>query len=76
MGKWTDKWSDSDDTHSNWGRSNESRADDWSSKTGSDSHCHLWVDKSKGETGVVHRGDCKVCDDQGSGGGFLDWLLR
>jgi hypothetical protein len=24
-------------------------------------HCHLWVDKKKGLSGVVHRGDCDQC---------------
>jgi len=69
VSKWSEKWSDSDSTHDNWGRSNDHRADDFTSKRGDgEKHCHLWVDKDKGESGVRHRGDCKVCDDKDSGG--------
>lgn len=69
MSKWTDKWSGSDDTHDNWGKSNSSEGHDFTSKSGEgDKHCHLWVDKESGESGVVHRGACKVCDDSDSGG--------
>jgi len=34
-------------------------------KVGSDTHCHLYND-TNGNSGVVHRGDCKVCDDKNS----------
>lgn len=63
------KWSTSDPTHDNYGRSNPSRSDEYTSKSGDGgNHCHLWVNKDSGESGVVHRGHCKVCDDNRSGG--------
>lgn len=67
MSKWNDTWKESDDTHTNWGRSNDSRADDWTAKSGdNDSRCHYYNNKESGESGVVHRGGCKVCDDNNS----------
>ncbi len=36
---------------------------------GSSSHCHGWNNPETGESGVVHRGDCKVCQDESSSGG-------
>lgn len=75
------KYKSSDDSHTVWGRSNDSRSDEYSAKTGSSSHCHLYNNKETGERGVVHRGDCKVCDDNSSGtggsdgGGFFGWLF-
>ena len=69
MSKWVEKWSDSDGSHNNWGRSNESRADEFVNKPGDGGdHCHLWVNKDTGDSGVEHRGHCKVCDDDKSGG--------
>jgi len=38
-------------------------------KEGSDSHCHAWNNTKTGESGVVHRGDCKVCQDEAGSGG-------
>ena len=38
-------------------------------KEGSSDHCHGWNNKSTGESGVVHRGECKVCEDNSSSGG-------
>lgn len=65
MGKWTEKWSDSDDSKDSWGRSNDSRADEFTSNKGDgENHCHLWVNKESGESGVEHRGYCNVCDDE------------
>lgn len=64
MSKWDEKWSISDSTHDVAGHSNESRADEFVSKSGDgENHCHLWVNKETGESGVEHRGACKVCDD-------------
>lgn len=34
----------------------------------SGSHCHMWNNKATGETGTVHRGECKDCDDKSKGG--------
>lgn len=65
MGKWSEKWSESDDTHDNWGRSGSHRADDYVSKSGDgDKHCHLWINREEGTRGIEHRGHCKVCDDE------------
>jgi hypothetical protein len=31
-------------------------------------HCHMWNNTSIKESGVVHRGQCNVCDDNSSSG--------
>lgn len=68
MSKWFEKWSHSDETHDNWGRSNDQRADDFTSKLGDgESHCHFWANKTDATSGVEHRGACKVCDDNSKG---------
>ena len=36
-----------------------------SEKTGE--HCHMW--KSESGSGVVHRGECKVCEDSSGSSG-------
>jgi hypothetical protein len=65
VSKHTEEWSESDDTHDSFGKANASKADEFTSKKGDGGkHCHLWVDKEKGESGVVHREECKVCDDE------------
>ncbi len=69
MGSKWEKSKDNDKTHTVWDRSNASRADMFVEKKGDDKHCHLWVNKDKElsdkeRSGVVHRGSCKVCDDQ------------
>lgn len=56
---------DSDDTH--WTTSytdSNGQHNDLCGKNGSSDHCHMWNDH--GDTGVVHRGECKVCDDEKS----------
>jgi hypothetical protein len=67
MGKTTDRWSDS----SHWGKSSTSSSgqkDYYVGKNdGSGSHCHGY--NNNGNQGVVHRGDCKVCDDVSSSSG-------
>lgn len=58
----------SDDTH--WSKTysdSKGQVNDLSGRVGSGDHCHLWKDSS-GKTGVEHRGNCKVCDDNKSGG--------
>lgn len=53
----------SDDTH--WSTSYTSKdgqSNDLSGKVGSGEHCHMYREES-GKAGVVHRGECKVCDD-------------
>jgi hypothetical protein len=55
---------ESDDTHDTTTKSDDKKADEYVSKQGDGgTHCHLWVDKEKNESGVVHRDACKVCDD-------------
>jgi hypothetical protein len=64
MGKWF-SFGGSDNTHDSRTRSNDKRADDFTSKKGDGgNHCHLWVNKETKESGTEHRGACKVCDDK------------
>lgn len=67
MGKLLD-WFIRDNTDFVKGKSNEKKADEYAGKVGDHKHCHLWVDKNTGSTGVVHRGSCKVCDDRNASG--------
>lgn len=77
-----EKWWSGDDQKDAWGKSTETRADEYVSNKGDGgNHCHLWVNKEEGESGVVHRGACKVCDDErtGTGGsstGILDGIMN
>lgn len=53
-----------DDTH--WGKvqSNESQTNYYVGGNESEGkHCHLYVENDTGRSGVVHRGECKVCED-------------
>lgn len=64
-------WNSSDDGGSGqFGKVSESGSQSnyyvGSEKTGD--HCHMWKSDS-GSAGVVHRGECKVCDDEKSSGG-------
>ena len=64
----TSSFKGSDDTH--WSTTYESssgQVNDLSGKVDSSDHCHYWKETS-GSSGVEHRGHCKVCDDQKSGG--------
>lgn len=68
MSKSNELFSGKDDTH--WSKSyadSKGQVNDLSGKNGSSDHCHMYKDSS-GKSGVVHRGDCKVCDDEKSGG--------
>ena len=61
---------ESDDTHDVVTKTSDKRADEFVSKKGDGAnHCHLWVNKDTGKSGVVHRGACKVCDDNNSSSG-------
>ncbi|MCX6739516.1 MAG: hypothetical protein NT098_05750 [Candidatus Parcubacteria bacterium] len=70
--KWDEKWNDekdngdkADPTHNSWGQSNTSRGEEMTNHKGDGSkHCHMWNNKEKGDSGVDHRGNCKVCDDE------------
>lgn len=58
-----------DDSH--WGKvsSNDSQSNYYVGKNDSSgNHCHMFKEHDSGESGVVHRGSCKVCDDEESGG--------
>lgn len=58
-----DKWRD--DSH--WGKTTSSGSGQKDyyvgSHEGGGEHCHGWNNKSTGSSGVVHRGECKVCGD-------------
>lgn len=32
-------------------------------------HCHMWKEHDTGRSGVEHRGQCNVCEDEKSSGG-------
>ena len=54
-----------------WGKvsSGGSQSDYYVGKNDSSGgHCHMFREHESGKSGVVHRGDCKVCDDKKSGG--------
>ncbi len=69
MSAWS-KETNSDDTHDVTTKWNDSRGDEYVSKSGDGgNHCHLWSNKDTGSSGVEHRGACKVCDDDSSSGG-------
>lgn len=59
-----DLFKGSDETH--WSKTysdSNGQVNDLSGKVGEGgSHCHMWKD-SEGNSGVEHRGNCKVCDD-------------
>jgi hypothetical protein len=66
-----DSEGDSHDT-THWDRGTSSsdgaQVNHYVGKNDSDgSHCHMWSNSDSGTSGVVHRGECKVCDD-GNGG--------
>jgi len=42
--------------------SSKGQRDSYVGKNGSSDHCHMYNDPG-GNSGVVHRGECKVCDD-------------
>ncbi len=75
MGKYTEKWDGKlvdddgnesyDPTHDLNGKAGDKVAHEFVGKKGDGAnHCHLWQDKERGTTGVEHRGNCKVCDDE------------
>lgn len=62
-GSWKDE--------SHWGKVSDkgSQSDYYVGKNDSTgSHCHMYKEGDSGSSGVVHRGSCKVCDDDKSGG--------
>ena len=75
---------DSDDTH--WNTTYEAKngqVNELVGKIDSPEHCHLWK-TSDGDSGVEHRGHCKVCDDEkqadeksesNSISNFANWLF-
>lgn len=57
---------DKDDTH--WvkdTKSSNGQLNSYVGRVGSSDHCHMYNDPN-GNSGVVHRGECKVCDDKSS----------
>lgn len=56
-----------DSTH--WTKSeatSDGQVNTYVGKVGSDNHCHSYK-TSESNSGVVHRGACKVCDDESNG---------
>lgn len=58
----------SDDSHFGKVQSNDSQSNYYVGSKETGDHCHMWKDKTSGESGVVHRGSCKVCGDSSGSG--------
>ena len=60
----TEKFKDKDGERNIWGKVTDTRSDMYANRDGDGAkHCHLYNNKEKNESGVVHRGTCEVCRD-------------